>query len=83
MSLRPQPFTPIPPETARVAYGAFPRGNVYMRLRDEIGVIYQDEAFAALFSVLGQPTEAPWRLALVTVMQYAEGLSSRQAASDQ
>lgn len=26
------------------------------------------------------PAEAPWRLALVTVMQFAEGLSDRQAA---
>jgi transposase len=63
-----------------VAHAAFPKGNVYMRMRDAIGVIYQDEAFAALFSSLGQPAEAPWRLALVTVMQYAEGLSDRQAA---
>jgi transposase len=42
--------------------------------------IYEDVAFAALFSTRGQPAEAPWRLALVTIMQYAEGLSDRQAA---
>ena len=28
----------------------------------------------------GQPAETPWRLALVTVLQYAEGLADRQAA---
>jgi transposase len=53
---------------------------VFMRMRDELGTIYQDEAFAHLFSHTGQPAEAPWRLALVTVMQFAEGLSDRQAA---
>jgi transposase len=51
-----------------------------MRMRDEIGEIYADEAFAPLFSVRGQPAEAPWRLALVTIMQYAEGLPDRHAA---
>jgi len=29
---------------------------------------------------VGQPAEAPWRLALVTVMQFAENLTDRQAA---
>ena len=80
MSLHPQPFTAVPPETARVAHAAFPQGNLDMRLRDEIGVIYEDEAFAPLFSPRGQPAEAPWRLALVTILQYAEGLPDRQAA---
>ena len=80
MSLKPQEFGPIPEETARVARAANPKGNVWTRMRDELGVIYQDEAFAALFSHTGQPAEAPWRLALVTIMQFAEGLSDRQAA---
>jgi transposase len=44
------------------------------------GVIYDDEDFAQLFEVRGRPAIAPWRLALVTVMQFAEGLSDRQAA---
>jgi transposase len=80
MSLKPQEIGPIPEETARVAHAANPKGNVFMRMRDELGTIYQDEAFAPLFSHTGQPAEAPWRLALVTVMQFAEGLSDRQAA---
>ncbi len=80
MSLKPQELGPIPEETARVARAAYPKGNVFMRMRDELGVIYQDEVFAPLFSHTGQPAEAPWRLALVTVMQFAEGLSDRQAA---
>ena len=80
MSLRPEPIEPVPEETARVARAAFRRGNVYLKLRDELGTVYTDEAFAALFPTHGQPAEAPWRLALVTVLQFAEGLSDRQAA---
>jgi transposase len=51
-----------------------------MKMRDELGSIYQDQMFVTLFPRRGQPAEAPWRLALVTVMQYMEGLSDRQAA---
>src|SRR5215469_12524514 len=71
MSLKPQELGPIPEETARIARAAYPKGNAWMRMRDELGTIYQDEAFAHLFSHTGQPAEAPWRLALVTVMQFA------------
>jgi transposase len=80
MSLRPEPSGPVPEETARVARTAFPRGSTWLRLRDELGTIYQDETFAPLFPTHGRPAEAPWRLALVTVLQFAEGLSDRQAA---
>ena len=51
-----------------------------MRLRDELRAIYEDTAFTQFFSERGQPAEAPWRLALVTIMQYVESLSDRQAA---
>ncbi len=80
MSLHHQPFAAVSLETARVAHAAFPQDNLYMRMRDEIGAIYEDGAFASLFSTRGQPAEASWRLALVTIMQYTEGLSDRQAA---
>src|SRR5262245_28436669 len=80
MSLHPQEIPPVPEETRRVAQAAFPRGNVYTRLRDEFGTIYDDQLFIALFPARGQPAESPWRLALTTVMQLAEGLSDRQAA---
>jgi hypothetical protein len=46
-----------------------------MLMRDEFGVRYSDEQFADLFPVRGQPAEAPWRLALVTILQFAEGLA--------
>ncbi len=80
MSLRPEAIPPVPEETARVARAAFPRGNTHLRMRDELGVFYHDEDFAALFPTRGQPAAAPWRLALILVLQFAEGLSDRQAA---
>jgi transposase len=80
MSMRPQEISPVPEETARVARAANPKGNVYMHQRDELGSIYEDQMFVDLFPRRGQPAEAPWRLALVTVMQFMEGLSDRQAA---
>jgi transposase len=80
MSLHPREALQVPAETARVARAIFRKGNVYMKMRDELGVLYQDRAFAALFSGRGQPAEAPGRLALVTIMQFAEGLTDRQAA---
>jgi len=80
MSLHPEPIEPVPEETARVARAAFPRGNPCVQLRDLLGSIYADADFADLFPRRGQAAEAPWRLALVTVLQFAEGLSDRQAA---
>jgi transposase len=78
--LRPEAIGPVPAETARVAQAAFRKGNVYLRLRDELGSLYTDERFAALFSSQGQPAAPPWRLALVSVFQFMEGLPDRQAA---
>jgi transposase len=80
MSLHPKSIEPVPAETARIARAAFPKGNSYLRLRDELGSLYTDEAFADLFPTHGQPAEAPWRLAVITVLQFAELLSDRQAA---
>jgi transposase len=80
VSLHPHPVPPVPAETARVARAAFRRGHPYLKLRDEFGAFFHDETFTALFSPVGQPALAPWRLALVTLLQYAEGLSDAQAA---
>ena len=80
MSLPAYHLHPIPAETARVARAAFPKGTVYMKMRDELGQLYDDTVFAALFPAQGQPAAPPWRLALILVMQFAEGLSDRQAA---
>ena len=80
MSLPTSPDCPIPEETVRVAHAAFPKGTVFMRLRAALGPISSHPQFAGLFSQTGQPAEAPARLALVLVMQFAEGLADRQAA---
>ena len=80
MSLNPCPIDPVPPETARVARAAFPKGNRYMTMRDELGVIYPNDLFADLYPQVGHYSEPPWRLALVTLMQFSENLTDRQAA---
>jgi transposase len=51
-----------------------------MQMRDELGTMYRNDQFADLYPTVGQPAEAPWRLALVTILQFAENLTDRQAA---
>jgi transposase len=80
MSLHPHLIEPVPEETTRIARVAFPKGNPYVTLRDALGTIFQDTDFTALFPVGGQPGLPPWRLALVTIMQFRENLADRQAA---
>ena len=66
--------------TIRVAHAAYPHGNTLMKMRDALGTLYQDQSFAALFPHNGRSVEAPWRLALITVLQFMEELPDRQAA---
>lgn len=80
MSLKPRPVPDIPELTARVARAAFPKGNPYLRLRDELGTVFRDADFAELYPRRGRPALPPWKLALVIIMQFAEDLSDRQAA---
>jgi transposase len=80
MCLHPEPIGEIPTETVRVARAAFPKGTVVTRLRDEFSELYRDEDFGRFYPARGQPAFAPWRLALVTVLQFLENLSDRQAA---
>jgi len=80
MSLHPTLISEIPIETVRIARAAFPKGTLVTRLRDEFSDLYKDEAFKALYPTRGQSSLAPWRLALVTVFQFLEHLSDRQAA---
>lgn len=76
--LKPQP---VPELTMKIAHAAFPKGNLYLTMRDELGTIYDDNLFCDLFPNNGQPALAPWRLALITIMQFVEGLSDREAAN--
>ncbi len=80
MSLHPEPIGEVPAETACVSRAAFPKGTLVTRLRDEFSALYQDEDFRRFYPAPGQPGLAPWRLALVTVFQFLEQLSDRQAA---
>jgi len=80
MTLQAQTEFTIPEETVRVARAAYPKGNLYLKIRDTLGTIYQDQAFAHLFPHNGRPVEAPWRLTLITIMQFLEELPDRQAA---
>jgi transposase len=81
MALHPQSLPPVPEATAAAVQAAFPKGNLYVALRAEFGPLYDDQLFADLYPPQGRPVEvAPWRLALVMVMQYIEGLTDRQAA---
>lgn len=81
MSLHAQPpVTSIPEDTARVARAVFPKGNPYLILRDDLGTVFADEDFEDLYSKRGHPGYPPWRLALVLLLQFREGLSDRQAA---
>lgn len=80
MSLRSEPIGEIPVETVRIAQAAFPRGTVVTRLRDEFHDLYRNEDFRDFYPRKGQPALAPWRLALVTILQFLENLSDRQTA---
>ena len=81
MTLHPHPIPPVPESTAAAVHAAFPKGNLYVDLRAEFGTLYTDQRFTDLYPPLGRAVEVPpWRLALVLVMQYIEGLTDRQAA---
>jgi transposase len=80
MSLRPREDRGIPAQTERVALAAFPNATFCIRLRDVLGPLFTDEAFAGLFCGRGRPAESPGTLAIVSVLQFVEGLTDAQAA---
>src|SRR4029453_14889451 len=70
----------VPERTAEIAHAAFPKGNRYLQMRDTLGTVYTNAHFADLYPPVGKPAPAPWRLALATIMQFAENLTDCQAA---
>jgi len=80
MSLQSASIYTVPEQTSRVARAAFPQSSRCIRLYDQLGTIFEDQDFADLFPKSGQPGQSPFRLALVTVLQFLEGLSDRNAA---
>jgi transposase len=80
MSMQPQPWPEVAEQTAQVAKMAFPKGALAIRLRDELGSWYEDADFAVAYPVRGKPGISPAQLAMVTVLQFTENLTDRQAA---
>jgi transposase len=80
MSMQSRPWPDVPELTERVARASFPKGNLAMRLRDELGLVYDDERFSEAFGVRGRPGISPGQLMMVTVLQFTENLPDRAAA---
>src|SRR5437773_9622256 len=80
MSMRPRVLAEVPEQTAAVAKAAFRKGTLAMRVRDELGEVFADGAFIDAFGIRGRPGISPRQLAMVTVLQFAENLTDRQAA---
>lgn len=67
-------------ETIALAEQVLPKTHPYRVLREALGAVYRDEDFADLFGRQGPQAVSPGMLALVTVLQFAEGLTDQQAA---
>jgi transposase len=80
MSMRPRALPEVPAQTVAVARAAFRNGSLAIRVRDELGEVFSDGAFVDAFGIRGKPGIAPGQLAMVTVLQFAENLTDRQAA---
>ena len=80
MSLTIQNNASIPAETVRIAKLSFPKGTPLLTLRDKMGPLFRDEDFSDLYSWKGAEGLSPAQLATVILLQFAEGLTDRQAA---
>jgi transposase-like protein DUF772 len=80
LSMRPLASPPVPVATAALARAVFPAGCLAMRLRDELGEVFSNADFTGAYPRRGGPALSPATLALVSVLQYAERLTDRQAA---
>jgi transposase len=80
MSMQPRPWPDVPELTARMARASSPKGNLAMRIREELGEVYADARFAVAFGVRGRPGISPGQLMMASVLQFSENLTDRQAA---
>lgn len=80
MSMQPWPWPEVPEQTARMARAAVRMGNLATRIRDELGQVYDDERFTPAFGTRGRPGISPAQLMIVSVLQFSENLTDRQAA---
>lgn len=77
--MQPKPWPEVPELTARMARASSRKGNLAMRIRDELGQVYADERFVGAFGVQGRPGISPAQLMITTVLQFTENLTDRQA----
>jgi transposase len=78
MSLRLLGVGPIPEETARTVRAAHRKGHAYIAFADELADVFELSDFSELYSNLGQSAVHPVRLAMATLLQFANGFSDRQ-----
>ncbi|MGW5402622.1 transposase [Streptomyces sp. NPDC003952] len=81
MSMQPKGLPEIPERTVWVARAAFPKESPAIRVRDRLARVFADEPFAEAFGVRGAPGLSPGVLGLVTVLQFTESLTDRQAVA--
>ncbi|MGP4030356.1 transposase [Actinomadura sp. 3N407] len=70
----------VPAETVRAAWASNPGGTPAMWIRDRLAGLFIDDDFVGWFPADGRRGLSPVVLALVSVLQYAENLTDRQAA---
>ena len=78
--MQPRPWPDVPELTARMARSSSPKGNLAMRIREELGEVYADARFAVAFGARGRPGISPGQLMMASVLQFSENLTDRQAA---
>ena len=83
MSLHPQEPLYVPEETNRAARAAFPKGSLRLQIADELGSIYADDQFSALFPRRGKHAEAPPCVREVAARIGSEPLGARIVGSVQ
>lgn len=70
----------VPPLTVPMARASNPRGTAAMWVRDQLDGQFSDADFAGWHPADGRRGLSPARMALVSVLQYAENLTSRQVS---
>ncbi len=80
VSYHPTLFPPIPEDTAEIVGALFGQENIYIRLGNQINRILLDVAKTGLESPANRSEAIYYFYALVTSVQYAEGLTDLQSA---
>ena len=79
MCLKIQPPWPMPAETERIGKILLKENDTYRLIGDRLFEQISEEEYADLYSMEGKPGKSPVILAFITVFQYIEKLSNRQA----